>query len=303
VMGQSRPAAETRPAAADAPVVAPAGDPAVWAPLFKYCPEKIESLMLVTAAGLPNEFKDFGLARGDFRGEDTSFKCVRAMQAARKFTQNWDAELVRVYELEKPISLADVLNEDHFSYESIGGVACFVAKPKTDGMDWGPVEDWVTVVERKYLIFATRRAILKEVLAGKGPSAETCVERLGWKPSDVRFGSPLVILRKYEQAKGQGAPVIDRLHFYWDAASKRGLADVVAKDGAAALKRFRQIIGDARAESRPEAEEQESWTMATADPVSSSGDRHVFSMIVKKSEYDWIYNQSISMIFGYQTPP
>jgi hypothetical protein len=185
LQAQSKPAADTRPASAEPPA---AGDPSAFATLFKFCPEKLESLMLVTSAGLPDDFKELALAQGDFRGEDTKIKCVRCLHAARKFTDRWDSECVRIYELEKPIALADVLNEEHFNYEAIGGVPCFVAKPKSDENDWGPLEDWVTLVDRKYLIFATRRAMLKEALARKGPTAEACVERLGWKLSEVRFG-------------------------------------------------------------------------------------------------------------------
>jgi hypothetical protein len=303
LQAQSKPAADTRPVTAEPP---PAGDPSAYASLFKFCPEKLESLMLVTSAGLPDDFKEFGLAQGDFRGDDTKLKCVRCLQVARKFTDRWDSECVRIYELEKPIALADVLNEEHFHYESIGGVPCFVAKPKSDEMDWGPLEDWVTLVDRKYLIFATRRAMLKEALARKGPTAEVCIERLGWKLSDVRFGSPLVIVRKFEGAKGQKPPAIERLNLFWDPASKRCLLDVVSKESAAAaLRQLRAMVGDSRGESRPageaELEEEHAWGWSKIDPVSSNGGLHTFALTIKKAEYDWAWNQAIYMIFGYQT--
>ena len=300
--GQSRPAAETRPESAES---APAGDPSAYAKLFKYCPEKLESLMLVTAKGVPDEFKDFLLPTLDFRGEYTQVRAVRVLWAGQRFSPRNDYEGVRVYELERPIALASVINEDNFNYEAIDGVPCFVGKPKSE--EYGPLEDWVTLVDRKYLIFATRRSIMKAVLAGRGPSPETVVERLGWKPAEVRFGSPFLIIRKYVAEKGTPPwvieAVVERLQLAYDPATKRCLLDVVSKDGTEALRLCRGMAEDHRPDSRVSEEDEippemlERWTYARVEPLNSNGDRHVFTLTINR-DHDWPRPQPMAMIYG-----
>jgi hypothetical protein len=114
-----------------------------------------------------------------------------------------------------------------------------------------------------------------------------------------------VIVRKYEQEKGQKPPVIERLNLFWDPPSKRCLVEAVSKAGAAAaLRQLRAMVGDSRAESRPaeeaEQEEEHGWGWSKVDPVSSNGDRHTLALTIKKAEYDWAWNQAIYMVFGFQ---
>jgi hypothetical protein len=295
-LGQSRPSAESRPAAAaPAPETQPVVDPSVWYPLVKRCPEALESLMLVSAAGLPEKLADLLTVRGDFQ-KDATFKAVRAVYAGRKFNERFDYEGLNLFELENPMSLPDVLREDKFHYETIAGVPCFVRKPSDDDNEWGPREIWLAVVDRRILISATRRSVLKEALTGKGAGAEVRVEKLGWKPAEVSWGSPLLIVKKSEPDKKRATP-IERLLLTFEPAKKKARVEVQSKDGAATLQHLRRLLSDRRAESRP-AEEDESFPgFGTIDLVSSKGDQHVFTMGVPQSEFDWLWERSIDMLY------
>jgi hypothetical protein len=260
--------------------------------------------MIVSAAGLPEQLKDFVEVSGEFQ-KDAKFKAVRAVYAGRKFNQRWDSESVRVYELEKPISLPDVLREDKYNYETIAGVPCFVKKPPEEDWQWGPLEEWVAVVEKKYMLFATRRAILKEALAAKGAGPEVRMEKLGWKVSDVAWASPLLIARKPETDKAKSIAPFERLLLRWETPQKKARIEAVGKDGAAILKYLRGIVGDKRGESRPARQEEDEdgveheWTgFGAIDPVSSTGDHHVYNVGVQTGEHEWFWTQTIQYLYN-----
>lgn len=303
--GQTPATPDSRPAAPESQPAMTPGDPAVYTPLFRYVPEKVEAMMILSAAGLPEQLKDFVHATGEFQ-KDARLKAVRVVCAGRKFNERQDSEGVSVYELEKPISLPDVVREDKYNYETIAGVPCFVKKPPEEDWQWGPLEDWIAVVDKKFLIFATRRAILKEALTAKGAGPEVRMEKLGWKTSEIAWGSPLLIARKPEPDKAKPQAPYEKLLLTWDVSKKKARIEAVGKDGAAILKHLRTMVGDRRGESRParhaddeEEEVQNEWTgFGAIDPVSSSGDRHVYAVGVQNGEHDWFWNQTVYYLYN-----
>jgi hypothetical protein len=319
---QSRPAAESRPEAE----AAAGGSSDDFAPLFKFCPAQIESVFLIASATLPDSMREFKYSANEFFQKGVTPRCVRSLHAGRKFGENGDFEGASVFELEKPVgSLADVMNEDVYSYQKVGGLGCFVRKPlNAEQVDWGggPAEVWFTVIDRRFLIYATRRAILQEVVSGRGPHPDACLERLGWKTSDVDWNARMVVVRKYDPTSqlDMHSPVktkledgywpttrgfpIERILLTYDPNQKTGRLVAVTKDPANALKYFRELCGDARAHATDEATSRTSG--AAVDLVSSSGEVHTLSLNFKserESEYGYDYGfgtiARIQMIYGY----
>lgn len=301
---QSRPA--TRPDAA-------AGGAAAFAPLFRLCPQKVESIRCVTVKSLPPELADLCTLSGDTFKRGVVLKSVRALAAGRKFAKAGDYEGVDVFELEKEVArLADVVNPDRLKPETVAGAACFQGEPKGDPSEYGRAENWITLVDSRYLVFATRRSVLEEVLARKGPTPDEGVARLGWKAADVDWSAPLVIARKYDPqskqdplsplvaAKDDEGPKtrgfhIDRVLFTIEAGKRKARLEVAGRDGKQALEYFRELIGWSSGQNASLDAEP---LKKVVEITGSRGDRHTLSVSFEHLENEWVLSLWIQGIFG-----
>jgi hypothetical protein len=289
------------------------GGETAFASLFQFCPREVESIRCVTVKNLPQELADLCTLSGGTFKPGVLLKSVRALAAGRKFAKAGDYEGMDVFELEKEVAgLADVVNQDGFSPEKIGGTACFMGKPKSDESEYGRAENWITLVDSKYLIFATRRSVLEEALSRKGPTPWECVERLGWKSSDVDWNAPLVIARKYdprnrldplspvvpakadEPPKTRGFP-IDRILFTIDAGNRKARLEIVSRDVKAPLEYFRELISQSSGQNVTEDVEARKKRVELA---RSQGDRHTLTVSFEHLENEWALSLWIQVIFG-----
>jgi hypothetical protein len=315
---QSRPSTDSKPSPTES---RPAGDAHDFAPLFKFLPENVESVLCLTRALLTEDMEEWMSSfRDDFR-DDNMLHSKRAVHAGRKFGQRGDYEGVSVYELERPIaSLNGVLNAERYTFENIGGVSCFVKNPVTgNDIDWGgPLENWITVVDRKFMIRATRRTLLKEAIAAKGPTPEAAVEKLGFRAAEMNWGSPVLIVRKYDAAnrndifspanaamadrwpKPRGFHV-DRTLCTFAPKERKGRLEVVTREPDKALKYFREVAGDRR--GRESENDEGMGSTGKVDLVGTTAERSTFSIVIggddDEEESTMGLGFPLLVIFGY----
>jgi hypothetical protein len=271
--GELRPTADSRQAESR-----PATDGAtVFAPLFRFAPSSIESVMCVSCDRLTLRPELAGFAS---EGNEDDMKLEGLPRVKRTLTTGskfmWrgvstgDFEGVEVTEfVSDPPPLREILDLKKFKPEIIDGVECFLREPyKRGNREEGPVEDWVATVDGRYWVQATRRAILKEALTKRGPTPAECLEKLGWDAARLNWDSPVVIVRKYDPSNQKDAysPVstgvratpmtrgfrIEGMTFaYEDPKLGTARIELRTKDSLPALEYFRELLMHGRPSDQP----------------------------------------------------
>jgi hypothetical protein len=137
--------------------------------------------------------------------------CVRVLNTGSKFmfrgVSIGDYEGVTIHEFERDLlPLSQLLDLDKFTRETIDGVECYRRAPrKAAGREEGPLEDWTTVLDGRFLVEATRRSMLSEAIARKGMPMDERLKTLGWEPGTVSWSSPVVIVRRFDPSNQKDA--------------------------------------------------------------------------------------------------
>jgi hypothetical protein len=300
LIGQSRPT--TRPVA-EAESRSGTVEASEFARLFQFCPAKVESVMCVANHRLPDRLRDFLVPREE--GAKVLPRVKRSLFAARKFSMHGhqgDFEGVMMSEFEERLATPTDAASRKVTREVINGVECFLE----EGSKEGQLESWSAVIDGTILILATRRAVLEEILARRGPTLQTCIANLGWDSSEINWASPIVIVRKYDPSNQKDAysPVsvqprvspstrgfkIDGMTFaYDDATAVKARIKCKTQDPEKALKYFRELLGDTR--------ELDQKAIATVNPAGIDGDLRTFSVTINEDPQH-LEQLFIMMLFG-----
>jgi hypothetical protein len=219
--------------------------------------------------------RDVGRNEGDIRG-DRLPPLIRVLYTGSKFSFRGvsigDYEGITIHEFQRDLpGLDELLDSKKFTRETIDGVECFRRAPHTaGGREEGPVEDWTSVLDQRFLVQATRRSILKEAIARKGAPMEERLKALGWAAETLSWSSPIVIVRKFDPSNQKDAysPVskqervspstrgfrIDSTAFFYDdAAARKARLLVTTADPEKAMAYYRELLGaDFEVPGRPD---------------------------------------------------